>query len=241
MATHLMFFGLALFVIYVCKVTFVSFVVPRKRPLTRTGEKSWDVTKVKTFPRDLHDVCEAIFLLRQLVVPDLIPDILDLAEYWVVTSAARASRRAEFTQSNAGRAYVIASLPDYLPASSVRKIEFSTVSRDQGWSSFPTQYGTYENSHTWFEVVVYEPDAYQLANVVTPKIKITTNVHAGKEWKKHDVVWMHDSEDEQVRDLLANLKGGQKIAITAWAMYPGWKNHVSSASIDIYTPRVRRG
>jgi hypothetical protein len=246
MATYLMSFALALFVLYGCRVAFTAFLPSRRRThherqQARTGEKSWDITKVKSYPRDLHDVCETIFLLRQKIVPDLIPEVLDLAEYWIVTSAARASRRAEFTQSNAGRAYVIASLPDYLPVGSVRKIAFSTVSRDQGWSSFPEQHGTYENSNTWFEVVVYEPDPYELARVVTPRMRIITNVHAGKEWKKHDVVWTHDDEDEEVRLVVKGIKGGQRVALTAWAQYPGWKNNVSSASVDIYTPKVRRG
>lgn len=244
MATYLISFALAILVVYVSKMVFAVFLprrITQQPERNKTGEKSWDVTKVKTWPRDLHDVCEAIFLLRQVVVPDLIPDILDLAEYWVVTSAARASRRTEFTQSNAGREYVVASLPEYLPVGSVGKIEFSTVSRDQGWSSFPADRNTYQNSHTWFEVVVYEPDPYELSRVITPRMRIITNVHAGKEWKKHDVIWTYDCADEQIRQLVARLKGGQRIAITAWAMYPGWKNHVSSASIDIYAPRVRRG
>lgn len=241
--------ALALFVLYACRVAFTAFLPSRRQThhehqetsTTTPDEKSWDITKVKSNPRDLHDVCETIFLLRQVVVPDLIPEILDLAEYWIVTSAARASRSAEVTQSNAGRAYVIASLPEYLPLGSVRKIAFSTVSRDQGWSSYPAQHGTYENSNTWFEVVVYEPDPYQLAKIVTPRMRIISNIHAGKEWIKHDVVWTHDSENDEVRSLMANMKGGQRIALTAWALYPGWKNNVSSASIDIYTPRVRRG
>ena len=243
MATYLIAFVLALFLLYMGKTTLLPFVFqrsPQRRERNRTKERSWDVTKVKTPPRDLHDVCEVIFLLRQVVVPDLIPDILDLAEYWIVTSAARASRRAKFTASNAGQAYVMASLPDYLPSESVRKIEFSTVSRDQGWSSFPADHNTYQNSHTWFEVVAYEADGKTPVESLAP-MNIITNIHAGKEWKKHDVVWTHDSEDRQIRDVVASLKGGQRIAITAHAQYPGWTNHVSSASIDLHTPRVRRG
>lgn len=245
MSTYLISFALILFAIYASKAAFMIFMPSRRgspqgRPLPN-GERSWNITKVKSYPRDLRDVCEVIFLLRQVLVPDLIPDVLDMAEYWVVTSAARASRKAEFTQSNAGRAYVVASLPEYLPPGSVRKVVFSTVSRDQGWSSFPAQHGTYENSNTWFEVAVYEPDPYEFAKIVAPRMKIVTNIHAGKEWKKHDVVWTHDSSDEEVRSLIANMRGGQRIAITAWAQYPLWRNNVSSASIDIYTPRFRRG
>lgn len=243
MAPYLIAFVVAVFLLYTGKATLLPFVFqrrPARRERNGTKERSWDVTKVKTPPRDLHDVCEVIFLLRQRVVPDLIPDILDLAEYWIVTSAARASRRAKYTASTAGLAYVMATLPDYLPSESVRKIEFSTVSRDQGWSSFPADHNTYQNSHTWFEVVADEADGNTRVESFAP-VKIITNVHAGKEWKKHHVVWTHDSEDRHIRGVVASLKGGQRIAITAHAQYPGWTNHVSSASIDLYTPRVRRG
>jgi hypothetical protein len=220
-------------------ISLLSRRSPRHERL-KTKERSWDVTKVKTSPRDVHAVCKVIFLLRQVTIPDLIPEILDLAQYWVVTSAARASRQAKFTASNTGQPYVMATLPEYLPRGSVRKTAFSTVSRDQGWSSYPADHNTYENSHTWFEVAVYEPDENRPASFCTG-MRVVTNIHAGKEWKKHDVVWTHDSGDERVRDVIANLKGGQRIAVTACAAYPGWENRVSSASIDIYTPRVRRG
>lgn len=242
MSTYLFAAALALVFLCIMESTLVPLLFRRSRPRvqSKTKERSWDVTKVKTSPRDLHAVCEVIFLLRQVTVPDLIPDILDRAEYWVVTSAARAYRRARISARNTGQAYVIASLTDYLPAGSVRKIIFSTVSRDQGWSSFPADHNTYENSHTWFEVAVFEPDQDSPASFC-PAIRIITNVHAGKEWKKQDVVWTYDSEDDRIRDFVTSLKGGQRIAITAHAAYPGWENRVSCASIDIYTPRVRRG
>lgn len=242
MATYLLTAALALLVACIMNSTLPPLFSRRRPRLERPKSKSrsWSVTKVPTSPRSLSAVCEVIFLLRQVTLPDLIPSILDLAEYWVVTSAARASRRAKFTEGNVGQPYVIAALPNYLPGGSVQKINFSTVSRDQGWSSYPGDHGTYENSHTWFEVAVYEADEDRPAGVCTG-MRIITNVHAGKEWRKHDVIWTHDSEDARVRDVIANLRGGQRIAITACAAYPGWENWVSSASIDIYTPRVRRG
>jgi hypothetical protein len=101
MAALLLSLACAFLVLYISKFTLLPFLSrhPNQHPKpTSTGEKTWNVTKVKKYPHDLHDVCEVIFLLRQLVVPDLIPDIMALAEYWIVTSAARASRRAVFTQ-----------------------------------------------------------------------------------------------------------------------------------------------
>ena len=190
-------------------------------------------------PRTPSDVYYAAFLLRQVLVPDVIPQILDLAEYWPYNEVETNEER-RVTRQNRGQIYLVCPVPDQIGPSSIRKVVFTVTSHDQGWSSYPQFHGTYEGSWTWFEAVIFEPDAYSLANVMVPARKIITNVHADRRDKTHIVEWCYDALDQDERSLLKELKCGRRVAITAWADFPGWENLVSGAKIEIYFSCVRR-
>lgn len=80
-----------------------------------------------------------------------------------------------------------------------------------------------------------ERDGY----VVGPR-RVVTNVHAGTEYKRHEVVWDMSSEDEGVREGVRRLRAGQRIEVSAWAMYPGWVNHVREVSIEVECHFIRK-
>lgn len=197
-------------------------------------------TPDKTYrPHSAHDVYHVAFLLRQVLVPDLIPPILDLAEYWTRTCYDRRDPQScvEYT---AGKPYLIAVVGGGVGPRMVRRVEFSITSHDQGWSSYAQWHGTYEGSWTWFEAEVRLAGGTAAEAVDCVRRRLSTNVHAEKRNRTHVVEWRYDEEDEESRSLVRSLVGASVISIVPWARFMGWENHVSCASIEIYSAAVRR-
>lgn len=203
--------------------------------------------------RGLHDVYHTAFLLRQKLPPDVVPDILEYAEYWVKSSASctyhmtvtendmRVGSRTTDSPELQGALYhtspLIAGDYEHLsPLHPLRKAVFTITSKDQGWSSYPQDHGTYANSWTWFEAMVLD---WTESSPEIPARRICTNVHAGRDYKTHQVTWCWNSEDESERVWITSLRRGQKIGIQVWARFPGWSNSVRAATIDIYTAGIR--
>lgn len=137
---------------------------------------------------------------------------------------------------------------------------FVIESRDQGWSSYPDDHGTYRGSWTWFEAkkgdasILGEEegernsegqdlhsdlnvrDPAELPSMVEGR-EIVRNIHAGQLWHKHVISWAADDEDangEWVRD----MKRGDVIVLSAHARFPGWTNRVRNAKIAVYTAAI---
>jgi hypothetical protein len=141
----------------------------------------------------------------------------------------------------------------------VRKIIFTVESQDQGWSDYPQFHGTENESFTWFEAVVREPSQPVYQDILRAREEVDyderrrddipepprgrevcKNVHAGREWRRKSVAWSGgDSEDEETRTWVGNLKRGQVVDFTVWARFPGWRNRVRAASIKVYLAAVR--
>ncbi|KAK5106917.1 hypothetical protein LTS08_001040 [Lithohypha guttulata] len=106
-------------------------------------------------------------LLRTRLPADLVPMILDHAELWhpiVVATSLHPDRIAEPQSRKLQAALVI---PPHLPRNSIRRIRLITVSRDQGWSSYPEDHDTYRGSYTWFEAGIRGLDPDNLADIET--------------------------------------------------------------------------
>jgi len=203
--------------------------------------------------KDLRDIYHTTFILRQKLPPELVPSILDFAEYWVKSSAS-CSYHMNITESDLrvgsessselkGALYHTSPLiaGDYERFSAlnpVRKVTFTITSKDQGWSSYPENHGTYENSWTWFEAVVLDWDENDINQPIPPR-RICTNVHAGSDYKTNVITWTWNSEDEQERMWINRLRRGSKIGINVWARFPGWSNSVHAANIDVFTTAIR--
>lgn len=205
-------------------------------------------TAQEYFPRNLQEIYHVAFLLRQKLPPELVPSIIDFAQYWL-RSEKSLRRHESIAQRHLGRddrgergfMYLLSEpiAGDYMHQCSlhpVRKIIFTLSSRDQGWSSFAQDHGTRNNSWTWFDAVVQDntPD-YATA---PSSRRITTNIHAGQDWERQVITWSADSENDE-RDWLMSLRRGQRVGIEVWARYPGWTNRVRSAKIEIFTAAVR--
>lgn len=53
--------------------------------------------------------------------------------------------------------------------------------------------------------------------------------------KTHVIGWDADAEDEDDRTWVKGLRKNQCVDLTVWAEFPGWTNHVASASMEIVT------
>ena len=196
------------------------------------------------YPRSKTDVFEVAFILRQVLVPDLVPQILDEAEYW---TRSRCDRREEISvvEQEAGGVY-LATAPIESPLRKpVRRICFVIYSKDQGASWDRNYHGTYLNSWTWF--CVDKVPSSQVPPLLReyekqeeePPFRLLSNLHAGKYYMTHGIDWTPDSSDENARHFLDSIQNGDRVRIGVWARYRGWKNWVGGARMDVYTACVR--
>lgn len=122
----------------------------------------------------------------------------------------------------------------------LRKVVYSIRSQDQGWSSYAEHHGTYDHSWTWFETSLTrfqdqdmsgeELDRSQELKVRKEQNRyaLYRNRHAGREAEDYVIELGKDHE------LLQRVEVGDRFALWARAMYPGWENRVHKAGIEIW-------
>jgi len=230
-------------------------------------------TIAKAHPDDRllsSEVIQIAILLRQKLPGDLIPLILDFAQYWDVVHSAHSPRPDRIGELQAPKLQTALIVPQHIPRGAIRRIRFITESRDQGWSSYPEDHGTYRGSWTWFETGIRGLDASNTedqATLLQPvdcqhrnaldvehrqlcmqdvtrykygSRSIATNIHAGVDFAKHVVEWDGYHEDDDVRRMVKELKGGHRIEVSAHAKFPGWCNYVKFVTIEIECTIVRK-
>jgi hypothetical protein len=102
----------------------------------------------------------------------------------------------------------------------LRKVVITVVSKDQGWSSYPDDHGTYRNSWTWFELSVGPAQD----SGEKWRGELVRNLHAHGEFKEHTI---------EITDggLYEKTKSGDVLTVWALSKYPRWKNTVKKATI----------
>jgi len=132
----------------------------------------------------------------------------------------------------------------------VLQVIVDIYSHDQGWSTDPHRewIGTYNGSHTWWDLTLDRPDAASYAkdhfanmddssdsereSVFTPvtyseihRRELCRNLHASDKFQLHTIVL--SSDDPLVRD----AQPGDVFSLWARTQYPAWMNLVSYARI----------
>lgn len=221
-----------------------------------------------------HEIYETSFLLRQKGLPvELVAPILNYAKYWMCTTYEREQRISVAQDSRGcdGDERYLHTAPigaDGLTGlNPVKTVVFSIESRDQGWSSYPEDYGTYRGSWTWFEArkgdssileidehgselegeregeqqdLHPDNDAREPAEPLwqAQGREIVRNIHAGKKWHRHIISWTANNNDDENGEWVQELKRGDVIVLSAHARFPGWANMVRSAEIAVYTAAI---
>ena len=171
-----------------------------------------------------HITPEHIALVRLVfpLPPELITQILDLAEYWAYSQTICLDQ-GRFHNANVR----------YLRSNPIqggefthplRRVVVTTDSKDQGWSSYPDTHGTHEGSWTWFELTL--DDGGTGGEMV--RVEVVRNVHAGFEFERYRTV----IEDGRILRL---AKKGDQLSVWVRANYPGWCNHVRSVQIEVWS------
>lgn len=103
----------------------------------------------------------------------------------------------------------------------LKKVIVTVVSKDQGWSSYEEDHGTYRNSWTWFELSVGPSSD---ASVEKWRGEVVRNLHAHDEFKEHTVEVMD-------KTLYEKAESGDALTVWAHADFPGWENTVAKVTI----------
>lgn len=178
-----------------------------------------------------------------LFPPELSWAVLDLAEYWPVESYE--TRRGEVVRVSVGveggKEQQIVLRTDPIVGGGrgglekcVRRIAVTTVSRDQGFSSFPEHHGTREGSSSWFELNLLRPvpptpggtNSQTTWRSVT-RVPVHHNIHAGRSFEAYTTVF-------EVGDPIVDLAAkGDRLVLFALAEWPMWSNTCSACRVDV--------
>lgn len=108
--------------------------------------------------------------------------------------------------------------------SRLRKVVFRFTSHDQGWSSYPQDRGTFENSWTWFEAALRRD-----STVPYERFELQRNRHSGREPEPFCI------ELDQNSSLVRHLRPGDTVELLGCAQFAGWENRISYASIELWS------
>lgn len=199
----------------------------------------------KPSQQSLHDIYHVAFLLRQRLCPDLVPAILNHAEYWLCHST-RLNKSISVMQHSSPQ--LLLRTPPINPPvrlkNPIRKVAFSISSHDQGWCSDGNG-----GSWTWFEASIAPsaPEDQEIYPMIVSPREVARNKIGEKTMQEHAVQWPrvvagNDEEEEERRrsDLswVERLHRGDAVALQAFARFAGWENYVADARIDVYTAAV---
>lgn len=191
---------------------------------------------------------------RPALPVEIILQILTHPSRWV--QSAQLSLASPLSVSSVKGCTVILCAPPLTSKSIrlLRSVVFTFTSHDQGWSSFYSNHGTYENSWTWFDVVVGsggtgssivtdldrleleddddwgpDPEIQSRFHWAEKKIqRLQSNRHASR------VAEAYRFELEVGQGILQDLKEGDEIALLASAVFPGWVNNIEEAAMEIW-------
>ena len=103
----------------------------------------------------------------------------------------------------------------------LREVVVTVVSKDQGWSKYLEDYGTYRNSYTWFDLSVGPPTK---GSGETWRGMVVRNLHAHHSFKEHAI-------EISDRELYESAKSGDVLTVWASVGFPGWENMVKRVKI----------
>lgn len=181
------------------------------------------------YPRDSTDATEAFDTLRQWLPSELALEILEQARYWLQARVTRKDRIIYDERACRDRTPYLTSEPIQGDRFPVREIRLAIHGHDQGWSDHHEDHGTFRNSWTWFDLAI----RWSGEDVSDETIRLATNPHARSDTFLHEILYRCDRDSWVQR-----LQPGDQLWVLPRARFPGWRNFVEDASIEIYTAPV---
>ena len=158
----------------------------------------------------MDDIRHVRMLLRNFVPTEIADIILHQAEYYHVVSA-NVERPLTIVDQRSYRADVpILSLTFNDPGdedllSSILRVSLVIEGHDQGWSGFPQDKGTTNNSWTWYSIGTADPHTHEE--------RLATNLHAVRDTQTHSFDCDRDS------DIVQMIRRDRVIQVWAHARY----------------------
>ncbi|CAI5476143.1 unnamed protein product [Closterium sp. Yama58-4] len=138
------------------------------------------------------------------LLDDIIEDIIEYAGYYVKDTSFSSDR---MSGGDWEETYVIAQPVDF-DKGRIKEIKVDAEAHDQGWSSYPQDQNTYNNSWTFAELARMMPDGSLSAS----REEIYRNLHAVRRWQQHSKTWSAESSFVQ------SLQAGDRVAVVLLAM-----------------------
>jgi hypothetical protein len=181
---------------------------------------------------------------------EIVSKILDYAEFWYCDQSVtlphlphQSPRHIVGSEhwggSKVGAAILTSRPLSHQDISMLRRVTFSFRSKDQGWSSYRDQQGTYDGSWTWWEAgLLSSQERIQLSDTssVARTYHLQRNRHAGKEMEDYTITLDKWHGHELFEDLCTD----DSIVLMAYAQFPGWANHIDSACLQLWMADYRR-
>jgi len=165
-------------------------------------------------------------LLRRFPL-ELVEIILDAAKYYPHSVFALPAHHFNHPLAiRDGRSQAMLTLP-IVDSEFISRVVIRTESHDQGWSSYPQDQGTFNNSWTWLDLVLVRNPNESAPTETPPDWRIYSNLHASRTWQTKEVVL------DKSNEIIGALRPGDSLAIWAEARFPGWVNIVRSAKIEV--------
>lgn len=191
----------------------------------------------------LHQIYHTVFLLRQKLIPDVIPAILHHAGLFE-HQTFRVDEFATTFHSGHGKEYdCLTTAPIRSTARikcPVRRIIFEIESRETIWERR-------DGSCCWtrFTAGILPPpeevkdldgevrEFSQQGGLLNER-EIGRHDSALREVKTYMLQWTVDSDDEEEREWVESLANGDSLVVRASALYPGFVNKIHTVSVALY-------
>lgn len=142
---------------------------------------------------------------------ELVAIILDAAEYYPHCIFAMPAHHFDHPlQVLDGRIQAVLTLP-IVDSEFISRVVIRTESHDQGWSSYPNDQGTFNNSWTWLDLALVRNPNESTSAESPPNWRIYTNLHASRTWQNKEVAL------DKSYAIIGALRSGDSLAIWAEA------------------------
>lgn len=192
----------------------------------------------------IKEIYHIAFLLRQVLVPDLIPQILSYADIYLVSTFCK-KHDLIITREQSPQICLFTP-PIWSRArrkNPVVKVSFRIQGRDEGLNlgigrSFFTaalvreQVSEHSGAEGYLKALEHP--------VPESQRHICTNAIASDIYETHVVEWRSDAEDPEESSWVARLRAGDRIVVKGHAQWATFSNHVAEVEVRVYTQAVVR-
>jgi hypothetical protein len=206
--------------------------------------------EVEPCAEQMHNIYHIAFLLRQKLIRDVVPAILEYADlHSSTTSTTKFSPTLVVSEREAPEQLIECDIAKVKTRvlRPVRKITFEIHSHDRRFAEC-----SIEGARTWFTARKSSPETTLLSGSMldldagneleySHHRDICTNALYSRRcimtdsWKPHQITWRADSLDPVEAEWVSSFVAGDRFAVFAWANHHSeWHNNVANISVTVH-------